>query len=259
MVLDLHKTFGYIFDDEAHLLEFFYEKPLQERFYGMWRNLIDRYAKDADIMMFEPLNEVVSPAVVNEWNEISGKCIEIIREKAPNAKILLGGVGYNAVTSIKLLPDYDDENIVYNFHCYEPMLFTHQSAYWVTGMPQDFHIEYPGDFDEYMAKSREIVGCMHGAITDDGLELHTLGPIFFETMFLDAIKVAEKRNAPIYCGEYGVIDQAPLDGTLNWYKDINSVFEKYGIGRAAWNYKEKDYGLEGEHYAPIIDELVKYM
>lgn len=144
MVLDLHKTYGYIFDDEAHLLEFFHEKPLQERFYGIWRKLIDRYAKDADIMMFEPLNEVVSPTVVNEWNEISSKCIEIIRAKAPTAKILLGGVGYNAVTSIKLLPHHNDENIVYNFHCYEPMVFTHQSAYWVTGMPSDFHIEYPG-------------------------------------------------------------------------------------------------------------------
>ena len=128
MVLDLHKTYGYIFDDEAHLLEFFHEKPLQERFYGIWRKLIDRYAKDADIMMFEPLNEVVSPTVVNEWNEISSKCIEIIRAKAPTAKILLGGVGYNAVTSIKLLPHHNDENIVYNFHCYEPMVFTHQSA-----------------------------------------------------------------------------------------------------------------------------------
>lgn len=78
-------------------------------------------------------------------------------------------------------------------------------------------------------------------------------------MFLDGIKAVEERDGLMYCGEYGVIDQAPLDGTLNWYKDIHSVFEKYGIGRAAWNYKEKDYGLEGEHYAPIIDELVKYM
>ena len=42
MVLDLHKTYGYIFDDEAHLLEFFHEKPLQDRFYGIWRKLIDR-------------------------------------------------------------------------------------------------------------------------------------------------------------------------------------------------------------------------
>ena len=77
--------------------------------------------------------------------------------------------------------------------------------------------------------------------------------------FDDPIKAVEERDGFMYCGEYGVIDQAPLDGTLNWYKDIHSVFEKYGIGRAAWNYKEKDYGLEGEHYAPIIDELVKYM
>ena len=259
MVLDLHKTYGYIFDDEAHLLEFFHEKPLQDRFYGIWRKLIDRYAKDADIMMFEPLNEVVSPTVVNEWNEISSKCIEIIRAKAPTAKILLGGVGYNAVTSIKLLPHHNDENIVYNFHCYEPMVFTHQSAYWVTGMPSDFHIEYPGDFNDYMEKSRQIEGCMHGAITESSLGLNSIGPDLFEKMFLDGIKAVEERDGFLYCGEYGVIDQAPLDGTLNWYKDIHSVFEKYGIGRAAWNYKEKDYGLEGEHYAPIIDELVKYM
>ena len=210
-------------------------------------------------MMFEPLNEVVSPTVVNEWNEISSKCIEIIRAKAPTAKILLGGVGYNAVTSIKLLPHHNDENIVYNFHCYEPMVFTHQSAYWVTGMPSDFHIEYPGDFNDYMEKSRQIEGCMHGAITESSLGLNSIGPDLFEKMFLDGIKAVEERDGFMYCGEYGVIDQAPLDGTLNWYKDIHSVFEKYGIGRATWNYKEKDYGLEGEHYAPIIDELVKYM
>ena len=139
------------------------------------------------------------------------------------------------------------------------MVFTHQSAYWVTGMTSDFHIEYPGDFNDYMEKSRQIEGCMHGAITESSLGLNSIGPDLFEKMFLDGIKAVEERDGFMYCGEYGVIDQAPLDGTLNWYKDIHSVFEKYGIGRAAWNYKEKDYGLEGEHYAPIINELVKYL
>ena len=259
VVLDLHKTYGYTFDDNDHLLEFFYDEELQSRFYAFWGKLLDRYAKDADMLMFEPLNEVVSHQVVKEWNAISTKCIELIRAKAPTAKILLGGVGYNAVTSIKLLPPPADENIVYNFHCYEPMLFTHQSAYWVEGMPLDFHIDYPGEFDDYMEKSRSIPGCMCGALAEEGLGLKSLGPHLFEVMFLDGIKACEERNAYIYCGEYGVIDQAPLDGTLNWFKDINSVFEKYGIGRSVWNYKEKDYGIEGAHYAPIIDELVKLL
>ena len=30
----------------------------------------------------------------------------------------------------------------------------------------------------------------------------------------------------LYCGEYGVINQAPVDSTLNWYQDIHAVFEK---------------------------------
>lgn len=50
-----------------------------------------------------------------------------------------------------------------------------------------------------------------------------------------------------------------LDSTLAWFRDIHSVFEKYGIGHAAWNYKERDYGLIGEHYAPILDELLKVL
>ena len=127
------------------------------------------------------------------------------------------------------------------------------------GMPEDFHIEYPGDWNKYVTESKKIPGCINGAFADESLGLHTLGPELFETMFLDGIKAVEERNGFMYCGEYGVIDRAPLNGTLNWYKDIHSVFEKYGIGRAAWNYKEKDYGLQGEHYAPIINELVKYL
>lgn len=259
VVLDLHKTYGYVFDKPAESINFFYDEALQKRFYKIWEKLITRYAKDSDIIMFEPLNEVVSPDVINEWNDISSNCINIIRSKAPNAKILLGGVCYNAVTTIKHLPHTDDENIVYNFHCYEPMLFTHQSAYWIDGMPEDFHIEYPGDWNKYVTESKKIPGCINGAFADESLGLHTLGPEFFEAMFLDGIKAVEERNGFMYCGEYGVIDRAPLNGTLNWYKDIHSVFEKYGIGRAAWNYKEKDYGLQGEHYAPIINELVRYL
>ena len=59
------------------------------------------------------------------------------------------------------------------------------------------------------------------------------------------------------CGEYGVIDRAPLPDTLNWMKDIHASFEKFGIGRALWNYKNKDFGLVDEHYAPIMEEMIK--
>ena len=38
--------------------------------------------KDADIIMFELLNEVVSFDVVDEWNDLSSRAVKIIRETA---------------------------------------------------------------------------------------------------------------------------------------------------------------------------------
>ena len=71
--------------------------------------------------------------------------------------------------------------------------------------------------------------------------------------------MAEERNVPVYCGEYGVINLADPQDTLNWYKDIHAAFEKYGFGRAAWSYKEMDYGLSDEHISGVINELIKYL
>ena len=128
MVLDLHKTPGYIFDDQDYSKDFFHNEELQERFLNLWKKIISRFAKDADIVMFELLNEVASFNVVDEWNELSARAVKVIREYAPTARILYGGVGYNAVTSIKKLLPPVDENIVYNFHCYEPLIL-HPSPY----------------------------------------------------------------------------------------------------------------------------------
>lgn len=256
MVLDLHKTYGYIFDDPAYSSEFFYNEKLQERFLNLWDVLSKHFAKDEDIMMVELLNEVVPFDVVDEWNDLATRAIHVIRKNAPTMKILYGGVGYNAITSIqKLLPPADD-NIVYNFHCYEPLVFTHQTAQWVDGMPIDFHLSYPGNFDEYMKFTHSIKGCMGGALADPDLHLTELGVPFFEELFRSGIEAGIRLNVPLYCGEYGVIDQAPVEDTVRWFKDINTVFTKYNIGRAVWSYKEMDFGLIGPHYDGIRDALI---
>ena len=60
----------------------------------------------------------------------------------------------------------------------------------------------------------------------------------------------------LYCGEFGVIDQAPVEDTLRWFTDVDTVFRQFGIGCAVWTYKEMDFGLMGEHYAPIREQLL---
>lgn len=64
-------------------------------------------------------------------------------------------------------------------------------------------------------------------------------------------------NVPLYCGEYGVIDNVDTDATLRWFQDIHDVFEECQIGRAVWSYKEMNFGITGEHYSPIYEELLK--
>ena len=44
-----------------------------------------------------------------------------------------------------------------------------------------------------------------------------------------------------------------------WYDDIHAAFDTFGFGRAAWNYKEKDFGIVDECRADIADEIVKHL
>ncbi len=58
MVLDLHKTYGFSFDDGEEEFGFFEVEAYQERFYKLWEELSSRYGKYSDRVAFEMLNEV---------------------------------------------------------------------------------------------------------------------------------------------------------------------------------------------------------
>lgn len=243
MIIDLHKTYGYSFDplDKTDKVIFFSDAALQERFFALWRTLATRYGAEHDVVAFELLNEIVQPEVADAWNEIALHAIQEIRTIAPDTWIIFGGTRYNSVVSVPELADPHDDKVVYTFHSYEPLIFTHQGAYWVDGMPSDFRIAYPESVEEYRKQSTRLTQELAGAIFSEGLQ--KMDASFFESLFLPALEFAEKRNIPLYCGEYGVIDLADDASKINWAADICSVFDQYKIGRAYWNYKEKDFGI----------------
>ncbi|MBR1582707.1 MAG: cellulase family glycosylhydrolase [Spirochaetales bacterium] len=247
MLIDLHECFGYSFDPlkkDMDRRKFFYDEVLQKRFFSLWEKIADRFKGYPDQVAFEPLNEVVLFEVKDAWNGILRKYIKLIRSIAPESYIVVGGVFYNSVMTVAWLDVPVDPKIVYNFHCYEPIVFTHQGAYWQEQMPLDFRIGYPKSVEEYRQKHREIYRDTDGAVFMDGLS--EMGVGFFERIFEPAVAKAEKDNVALYCGEYGVIDKADNNSKKLWLKDINQAFDKYAIGRALWNYKEKDFGLVGD-------------
>lgn len=233
VVLDLHKTAGFSFDDYGESESGFFEsKALQERFYRLWEEFAKRYGGLSDRIAFELLNEVTDKSFIDTWNEVSNKCIERIRKYAPDTVILVGSYWNNSAVGVADLSKPYDDKVVYNFHCYEPLKFTHQGAYWTDKINPDERLSFE-----------------QGNIT----------PEYFEELFSVPIEAAKKNNTSLYCGEYGVINIASPEDTLKWFKCINSVLEKHGISRSAWSYKEMDFGLSDERLDGVRDELLKYL
>ena len=80
-----------------------------------------------------------------------------------------------------------------------------------------------------------------------------------EKLFAEAVSVAEERKVLLYCGEYGVIEKASPEDTLEWYRLISTVLNNHGIGRAAWTYRQMDFGLNENRLNSIRGDLLKYL
>lgn len=232
VVLDLHKTKGYSFDKGEKQTGFFDDEALQERFMALWEEFARRYGKEKDRIVFELLNEVTEERFSPIWNALIRKTIQRIRNIAPETLILVGSFWNNSASSVYALEKPYDDKVVYNFHSYDPLLFTHQGAPWVDTM--DVHFRQ--------------------AFEDAGVDEE-----YFDKFFAQAIEHAKKNGTVLYCGEYGVIDRATPEDTVKWYKRINATFEKYGIARAAWSYKEMDFGLSDARLDGVRDELIRYL
>ena len=257
LILDVHKTLGYSFDAEVAKNNFFDQPKLHEHFYTLWTEFSKRFAKNEGMLSFELLNEVTLPSYSDAWNKIAAHAIKIIRSFSPTIKILLGGYWNNSIDALKDLDKPADENIVYNFHCYDPLLFTHQGAPWVANMPHDFHLEYPSTHKKHNDAARSFGMTDFITPTDD--ENKRYDKDFFIQKWQAGLNVCKERDIPIYCGEYGVIDRASPEDTLAWYKDIHAAFVECGIGRAAWSYKLMDFGLSDDRMKGVIGEIIKLL
>ncbi len=229
-VLDLHKTQGFCFDAGEHEDGFFESEKYQEYFYAIWECLAERYGALYERVAFELLNEVTLAEYLPAWKKISRECVRRIRAFAPETDVLLGSYCWN---SAKTLPELDapyDAHVSYNFHFYEPHIFTHQGAYWM---------------DASFDRERRVSYAESG-----------VSEAWIEDFLAPAIAKAEKEGAELYCGEYGVIDVVPPEEAVKWFRDMHAVLERRGIARAVWSYKQMDFGLSDARMDGVREELL---
>ena len=232
-VLDLHKAPGFSFDPKEQELGLFDSEADQSRFYAIWETFAARYGSLSDWLVFELLNEITNPDYLPAWIRISRECISRIRQFAPETVILLGSYHNNSVHAVRDLPAPSDDHVLYNFHCYEPISFTHQGAYWIADR-QDVNARVP--------------------FSESGVS-----PDYFEALFSSAVEKAQLENTELYCGEYGVIDIVPPEEALPWFRAIHAILEKHGIARAVWSYKEMDFGLSDPRWDALRPQLLEFL
>ncbi|MBR7074349.1 MAG: cellulase family glycosylhydrolase [Oscillospiraceae bacterium] len=230
-VLDLHKTPGYSFDAGEKEAGFFESESYQERFYWIWETLAEWFAGMSDRVAFELLNEVTEARFLPAWKRISRECVRRIRFFAPDTIILLGSYNWNSARTVPELDAPYDDKMVYNFHFYEPHIFTHQGAYW---MPE--------------LQNTRMAYAECGASEQ-----------WFEDFLAPAVEKAGKENCELYCGEFGVIDVVPPEEAIKWFRDLHKVFERHGIAHAIWSWKQMDFGLIDARMDGVRDELLKLL
>lgn len=255
VILDLHKAYGYDFNDAGckEKNNLFDDEALKQRFVGLWSKISKRYGNEKNVA-FELLNEVVEEENANGWNELIKRAVAAIRENAPDSYIIYGGIMWNSIRKLKLLEAPIDDRIIFTFHFYEPLLFTHQKAHWMPTMDKNLTINYPDDIEVYTryASNAGIQGEVVKEYTGSRMDIN-----FMREIITNGISDVKKLGVRIYCGEFGVIDQAPAPDTLRWYQDIMMVFRENKIGCSLWTYKQMDFGIYGEHYAEIFDGITE--
>lgn len=246
IVLNMHKALGNYCDvkEERELLE---DAELQERFIAMWVYFEKRYAGKPNVI-FELLNEVrnVPP---DKWNSLAERTVNAIRAENPLRRIIIGSTCWNSPSTLSKLRLYDDENIIYTFHFYEPFEFTHQRgvlqppcAYYNREMP------YPGDIERYRDFRRFVYGeeNPYPNFTEVNKEM-------LRTMLKPALDFADSHPDKIlWLGEFGTIRHAGIKYREAWMRDVIDIVSEKGIPYCVWNYLSTPY--DGNRFSLVDDD-----
>src|ERR1700678_362741 len=230
VVIDLHPES----DFKARLAK---DDDFVERYADFWRALAAHCSTwDADRVFLEIMNE---PEFADRyrWLGVQMKLAAAIREGAPAHTIIAAGARWSNDDELVFQEPLHDSNIIYNFHFYEPHLFTHQGAtwgayywHWLRG------VRYPST-----TESAERAALL---VPDevDRLQLKGYGHEHWDAVRIasemkQAADWAGRREVPLLCNEFGVYRAGSDPGDRSaWLHDVRTALEHNGIGWAMWDY-----------------------
>ncbi|MGA8526034.1 MAG: cellulase family glycosylhydrolase [Candidatus Sulfotelmatobacter sp.] len=230
VVIDLHPDSEF----KARLAK---DDSFVQEFADFWRVLARHYSTwDTERVFFEILNES-EMSDRYRWYGVQAKLASAIREGAPLHTMIAAGARWSDDDDLVFLEPLRDAKVIYNFHFYEPHIFTHQGATWSTYY---WHwvkgLHYPS--------SPESAAKVAAGVPDavDRLAVIRYGEDHWDAARVDAeiTQVAEwarQRGVPVMCNEFGVYrEYADPQDRAAWIHDVRTSLERHGMGWAMWDY-----------------------
>lgn len=246
VVFDMHTAIGNTGDPsmKEYLAK---DEELQKRYISTWLKLEEVFHEDNEIF-FELLNEVIN-STAEEWNAVAEKAIRAIREKNPERKIIMGVIDWCNPPGLRNVQVFDDDNVLYTFHMYEPHEFTHQQGLLMgPKLLYNRKMEYPSvDIEKYRDYQRLIGNdTMYSDI--DTIDIEYLRSYMQPAKdFIDA-----HPDKILWCGEFGSIRHCNIRYRENWMRDVITILKEWDIPYSVWNYLSTPN--DGNKFSLVDDE-----
>jgi len=208
-----------------------------EQFEDFWRALARHYASlDPDRVFFEVLNE---PEFRDRyrWMGVQARMVRAIREGAPQHTIIVAGANWSSSSELLAMEPLHDSNLIYNFHFYDPHIFTHQGATWSTNFQHYLtNLPYPSTPENVRAGAEQIPDAVNRrSVVRYGLDQWNAARIDAE--IAEVAAWGKRWNVPLTCNEFGVYRATSNPAArAAWLHDVRIALEKYNIGWTMWDY-----------------------
>ncbi|MCQ2591148.1 MAG: glycoside hydrolase family 5 protein [Treponema sp.] len=207
----------------------------------VWPQIAERYKKRSNYIMYEILNE---PQFKNvDWEPIQEEILKLIRKTDKKHTVVVTGADWSSVNSMCALKPLNDKKIIYTFHFYDPMVFTHQGANWTDKGIEALHdVPFPYDKERMpeltgAAKTSWVAANLRGTYPKSGTESA------IRAQLKKAAEFSATAKAPVWCGEMGVYDLVAPEGDRNaWYRIVGKGLKDFNIPFTVWGYDD-NFGI----------------
>ncbi len=234
------------------------DETFTDTFCRFWTSFARHLSQfDPDWVILEPMNEPVLSGKEEDWPPIQKKVIAAIRKGAPKHSIFATGARWSNLDTLLELEPLKDHNIIYNFHFYEPHIFTHQGASWSSDWVKPLRdIPYPS--------SPEAVKDLIEKYADERIKnnIKRYGEQRWNTEKIEgrmklASEWSNKHGVEIICNEWGTYKRyCPPKYRIAWLRDVRKSREKFGIGWCMWTFDGSFGVVNRKDKKVVVDEDV---